>query len=412
MRMLLVSFLLLFSAVVVADVTLKNDESIEGKILDITSGYILMRLEDGRFQKFNRGDVKEFNIETFLATAVLKDGSRVRGRGEFDTLEVKTAYGMLRVPVGEIRGIVSERLRLRIFRERALESFKALVDLWKQCEESKKEDEADPAEEAMRRMMRLIGGRLVGGDPGIDFLDPSTSESHRNALKQLFRFVEDEVKKRIEETKSAEEREFWQKLREEALAVEPFAQEGGDLIITKKFDILGEAELKRLRLQTPYGLIDVPYDELLAISFGIRPSQTKVVEVKPSPNFNSTGLSVKAGDVVEVRTAGILNIGGMPVPASGGNIYGRNLKGVELKIGNKVTRIGEFKKFRASSDGEILLRFDLSAFRWVTPDEVGGSLKVIITVCGTGIPLPRLEKRKEQESRSDRIKKLLYGPEK
>lgn len=414
MRMLITGALVVLSITLAAQdtVTLKNGEKVEGKILDVTNEYFLMRIEGGKLEKLRKRDVKEFSLKTFLATVLLEDGSRMRGRGVFETLEVETAYGRLSVPVSDVKGFVTEHLRLRIFKERAEDSFRTLLEAWEKHTEAQKEGKG--IKDKWRKFVGIgaIRGQNFGRVATVKEGKITIPEDARRDLIQLFRFIADDVKRRIEETRNEEERKFWQRLRDEALAVEPYVLEEGDLIVTEKFDILGKVLLKTFRLETPYGVVSVPFDGLLAVSFGITPSLSKVVELKPSADFVSTGLTVKAGDEVDVRATGTLNMRGFTVTPEGGNLYGRQTKGVEMKIGDKVIEVGNGKKFRAPTDGTILLRFDLSAFRWIALNEIEGSIRVTVTVCGTGIPLPEPEKPKETESRGERIKRLLYGLEK
>ncbi|MCX7703554.1 MAG: hypothetical protein N2234_05585 [Planctomycetota bacterium] len=403
-------------------VTTTDGKNLQGLILDVRDDYLLLKASDGQIHKLWRREVKDFNLTTFLATLLLEDGIRVRGRGEFDSIKVKTLYGVLNVPASELRGIVTARLRKQIFMKRAQTAFESLVKIWEQTAHlmKKQRENVEEEETGWTGWMKRFGwwggrgGTIVvptGRDEKGEAWLSAELERLKNGLKDVYRFVENEVEERLKKTKLKMEREFWQKLREEALAIEPYALEEDDLIVTKRFDILGRAEIQRIVLQTPYGKVEVAFDKLLAISFGTTLSIVREIMLKPSADFIPLRLSVKEGDAVEVQAKGTLNIGGTEIPPIGGSMYGRQIRGLEVKVGDKVIGGEMVKKFAAPCDGELSLRFDLSALRWVDPEEIGGEFSITVIIHGAGIPLPQAEPAKSSPSKGEQIKRLLFGSE-
>jgi|GEM_PF-2938239 hypothetical protein len=394
-------------------VTTNDGKNIEGLILDVQGSYLIVKPKNGQMTKIWRGDVKEFKLATFLATLLLEEGIQVRGRGEFNSVKIKTAYGTLTVPADELRGIVTGRLRKQIFTKRAQQSLEAIIKLWEEAAKEPSEETEEGSPSGPRGPLkgtiveRMFRRQVIRGEQYFE-LSRLTAE-----LKDVYRFVEDEIEQRLKKTRLREEREFWLKLREEALAIEPYALEEDDLVVTKRFDILGKVEIEKISLMTPYGNVVVPLDKLLAVSFGTSLSVAKEVVLKPSSDFIPLKLTVKAGDAIELQAKGLIAVGGMEISPFGGNVYGRQIKGLEVKVGDKVIGGAAAKRFEAPCDGEVFLRFDMgAAMRWIDPDEISGEFSVTIIIHGAGIPLPATEEAKSEPSKGDKIKRLLFGSEK
>ncbi len=284
----------------------------------------------------------------------LRDGSKIAGDPGISALNVRTKYGVLRVPVSDLF-----QIRLAERTDPAVE--KSI----KQCIQKMGSDDFDEREEAMDSL------RDIGPDslPLLRKATKSENEEIKNRADILVDEIESENKK---------------------AANEDISQVKGDqdIVTTRKFTFKGHVVEDSFSIGSRYGTLKISTKELVGITFKrgglISKSLTVDGSKKVPSNWMSTKISLVKGQSLRIRATGQLYVSNYSLTAGPGgttrysNSYSyKGIRPLALagKIGKKGTPflVGPNYRGKASKAGTLYL--GVVPFRTYTPT---GNFKVKI----------------------------------
>ncbi len=272
----------------------------------------------------------------------LRDGTRLAGTPELKTLNVKTAYGKLLIPIADV-------LRLRFA---ALEDKSLSARIAEQVKELSSE-EFDRREEAMAALREI-------GEPALQLLRKAVESDDEEVKSRAEKLISE-----IEETMDEAESE------ESLLGIIPGDE---DEVVTLKFTVRGRVEEEKLALQTRYGSLTLGRDDIVSIVFQEGPD-TKLTFSVPGGTFAAankwvdTKLVITQGQRLHITASGQLNLenyGQATGPEGTTNIGGNQLEthpsgALVGKIGNgKPFLIGAEYESDANSSGTLRLGVSLN----------------------------------------------------
>ena len=257
----------------------------------------------------------------------LKDGARILGRIQMESVDLDTGYGTLSVPVGDIYSI---RFGKR----------------------------SDP--DLMVRIAAMISA--LGSD------DFDARSQATNDLIEMGVLVERELTRALE----SEDVEVKARARKilDAIAsaapddAEPIREE--DEVVTARFTVRGIVKLDHFEIDTKFGLLAVPKKHVQSIEVQEAPSEEKEVRLASSVSaqgaFHDTGIEVRRGDEIIIRARGSITLGnwGMNVSPDGvpNNRFMRNfpLGCLLLRVGDgPMLQVGSSWSQRAERRGALKL---------------------------------------------------------
>tara|TARA_B100000809_G_scaffold164656_1_gene162015 strand:+ start:365 stop:1390 length:1026 start_codon:yes stop_codon:yes gene_type:complete len=273
----------------------------------------------------------------------LRDGSRITGVPGFDSLQIKTRYGVLKVPSSDL---VRLRLTLRIE-----DDPDELIELEIQRLGGPEFEEREAAMDALRK----FGSRAL---PYLEKLTRSDDEELRNRCSLLI----GEIKSRAKESNKHGD-EF------------PALVGGSDEIITKRFKIRGSIQDSSFKIKSRYGILDIKIADILGVDFRSTGNIQETVaisgkQVVPA-NWADTKLFVAPGTTLRIRASGNLlvknynlNSGPQGTTRYTGNTY-KNFPMLSLvgKIGRKGTPFLIGANYKTITRAEGTLQLGVIPFR-------------------------------------------------
>jgi len=395
-----VVLMLLLGVLAGDEIVLKDDTRVEGVILDERRGeYLLVRAPDGTLRKIEWERLKRHSLDSPVVTLHLAGGALVRGRASFRELVVRTDYGVLRIPTEDLYGFMRAGYRRRVFTDRVRPLVEHVSAYFRELE--KRREMGEKVDYVQKEEQWSSGGRRV-----IVVRDPLVRE--KKALLKLWEFAKPLVEARLLESPYRYERRFWRRLTAEARRKSTPSIGEGTFVMTRRFDVLGEVEAESVRLDTPYGLVEAPFSDVLAMSVGGSPGLGKVVRLQPTTSWTGTGLSVDAGEMLSVRVRGIIRVNYATVRPEGPD-YGdsQRWRGVEVRVGTQVFPTGSGKSVRIRDGGEVEVRLDLSHYSWWDPNSIEGFFRVHLEVLGRGLAAEPAPLPPEKPSAAELLRRYL-----
>lgn len=208
----------------------------------------------------------------------LRDGSRIAGQPGFDSLQVKTSYGILTVPSGDLI-----RLRLAPRREnKKNEEVELLIERLR----GEDFDEREVAMDALRKI----------GEPTLPYLVKLT-RSEDEELRNRITLLLGEIRSRAKEN-NKHGSEF------------PALVAGSDEIISSRFKIRGTVQAGNFSIKSRYGTLNIKVADIMGVDFrfaGITDTTVQIAgrQVVPS-NWSNTNLFITRGINLKIRASGSL----------------------------------------------------------------------------------------------------------
>ena len=256
----------------------------------------------------------------------LRDGTRLAGTPEIKSLNVKTAYGRLTVPVVDV-------IRMRF----ATAEDTGLAGRVEAQVKALSSEEFDKREEAMAAIREI-------GVPALQALKKAI-ESDDEEVKSRAEKLVGEIEETIEEAEG----------EEAALGAVPGDE---DEVVTLKFTVRGRVEEEKFALQTRYGALTLGRNDIVSVLFQEGPN-TKVTFAVPGNTFAAankwvdTKLPIAQGQRLHITASGQLNLenyGQTTGPEGTTNISGNQLE--THPAGALVGKIGNGKAFLIGAEYE------------------------------------------------------------
>ena len=280
--------------------------------------------------------------------AELKDGNLVVGRIVVENFEVKTAYGKLTIPVGEVYKIKVGKA-----------ADKELVEKIEKLIEQLGAEEFKDRKAAMDELLEL--GNVVLSD-----------------LRKALKSEDEEVRKNAETLISDIEQQF---PNEEEIIDD-------DEIVTKRFTIRGTILQDEFVFKTKYGDLKVKKKDIKKILLGTGYTEKKQFSVGGnnlgSRGMLDTGVEVTAGAKVTIKAEGEIYIRnyGTSCGPDGTSSYGQHYPGIPMgalmgRIGRsgELFKIGAEMEFTSKKAGRLFLAVAVQERYTVT-----GSFSVTVKV--------------------------------
>ena len=276
-----------------------------------------------------------------LVTLHLLDGNILSGIADVKEIEVETEFGALRIPIHRIRAF---RPGLNTYTQLRKKLDELVLDLGANEYTVREKAHKDLSAYGLR-ILSVVDEFKAGNNP----------ERKRHL---------DEIKKELQELESELDED-----EELNFGDRPLIE--GDEIVTDTFTVIGKIKVDDFRIKSRYGNLVISIKD---ISYGDRPLTSlpdinKTVTVKGSDmaqsRFKSTGIKVRAGDVVLIKADGqiVMSPWGdseMSGP-NGATNYGWFRSGeieagaLVARIGNsgKIFKLGTKKKFTCKTSGTL-----------------------------------------------------------
>ncbi len=208
----------------------------------------------------------------------LRDGSRIAGQPGFNALQVKTRYGILTVPSGDL-------IRLRLAPRGGNEN-KEQIELQIQHLRGEDFDEREAAMDALRKL----------GEPALPYL-VKIARSEDEELRNRITLLLGEIKSRVKET-NKHGSEF------------PALVAGSDEIISSRFKIRGAIQAENFSIKSRYGTLNIKVSDIMGVDFrfaGITDTTVQIAgrQVVPT-NWSNTNLFITRGINLKIRASGTL----------------------------------------------------------------------------------------------------------
>jgi hypothetical protein len=268
-----------------------------------------------------------------LAEFALADGSKVTGKVALKQITIKTAYGKLVVPLGDV-------VSLRVGRGSDKRAAKEIAELIKKLGSSN----FDERQKASDKLLAM--GTLA-----------------LEQLKEAIKSKDAEIKTRAEKLVG--------EIEKQPPAVDDDEQGAGPLmgeedeLVTKRFTAMGQVEIEKFAVVTRYGKLEVPRDQVIRAIFTQPDETVKILKIESHQTMRSplrTSIRVKAGDQVKITASGSIrfnNWGRNVGPDGDRNYFGTyyNCNGMSLvyQIGgsNQWKGAGSATSFKATSSGVL-----------------------------------------------------------
>ncbi len=259
----------------------------------------------------------------------MRDGTRIAGHADVQTLRVTTAYGSLEVPIADI-----VQVRFSSPRDAQLgERIRALV-------EQLGSDEYDLREEASEGLRGI-------GVAALEILREAARSEDQEVKTRAEKLVA-ELEEELEELEE-DERPFLVALRGEE-----------DEVVTLKFTAVGRVDLTRFSVSTPYGQLELDRNDILSIVFRpppFRQHKFRIGGAKAYAGNNKwvdTGLKLTQGSFLKIIAAGSLNLSNYGTNCSPDGAPGLPTTGLDsFPVGALVAKIGsKGKAFLVGSEYE------------------------------------------------------------
>ncbi len=278
----------------------------------------------------------------------MKDGARLIGPVDIERVKIKTAYGMLEVPVREIFS----------------------VRFGRRC---------DPA--LVARVEKLVG-QLGDGDFTVrnEATDALVEEgvAARPELEKALESTDLEVKSRARKILDRIAKKLSEDDATDALEY--------DEILTSQFPIKGCVEIESFRVTTKYGPLEVKKGDVVRIQFHEPDRIQKTIQVPASAcaqgAWKDTGIRIKKGQVLKISASGTISVPnyGITVGPDGqpGNTWMAN-----FPIGSLVGQIGaDGSAFQLGADSEHIAEKDGNLLLGVAAPNRGntGTFKVKVEI--------------------------------
>ena len=273
----------------------------------------------------------------------LRDGSRIAGQPGFNSLQVKTRYGILTVPSKDL-------IRLRLAPRRGDEN-KEEIELQVQRLRGEDFDEREAAMDALRKL----------GEPTLPYL-VKLARSDDDELRNRVTLLLGEIKSRTKEN-NKHGSEF------------PALVAGSDEIVSSRFKIRGTVQAENFSIKSRYGTLEIKVSDIMGVDFrfaGITDTTVQIAgrQVVPS-NWSNTNLFVSRGISLKIRASGNLfvsnynlNSGPEGTTRYSGNSY-KNLPQLSLvgKIGKNGAPFFVGANYKAKAPGAGKLYLGIVPFR-------------------------------------------------
>ena len=208
----------------------------------------------------------------------LRDGSRITGLPDFDSLQVKTRYGTLNVPSTDL-------VRLRLTPRTGNES-RELIEAEILRLGGSDFDEREAAMDALRKL----------GTPALPFLN-KLATSDDEELRNRSLLLIGEIRSRIKEANKHGD-EF------------PALVGGADEIITRRFKIRGAIEETSFSVKSRYGTLAIKVADILGVDFRTGGAIQETVTIGSKhlvpANWSNTKLFISAGITLRIKASGSL----------------------------------------------------------------------------------------------------------
>ncbi len=284
-------------------------------------------------------DDDQIEVSKQFAQLHLRDGSVIGGEIKTETIDVKTDYGVLTVPIARISKIYPG---LNSSPELKAKMVKLVEDLGA--------DDAPTCDAAQRDLLSM-GPKI------------------KNVIREFSDAGVAERAKRLREIQNALD-EMASEMEDEALDPEsPLAS--SDRVVTPDFSIVGEIQQKEFQVQSKFGKLQVQLGDILMadrmLSQG-RPDVRKAVKVGAMSFFQtkpvSAGIRVSKGDRISIRADGVVqwtnwNSSSTPEGLTNRSSWqGINSGTLVARIGtdnSKCVKVGSNASFVAKSSGTLYL---------------------------------------------------------
>ncbi|MFH1429322.1 MAG: hypothetical protein ABIH39_06215 [Candidatus Margulisiibacteriota bacterium] len=356
--------ILALSSVLLADSIITiTGEKVEGKILketktsiDIETGPgIVITLEKKNIEKVIKSDETAPEPTPNTDTAAtepavkesifqLKDGMKIAGVIELNSIKVDTEYGVLNIPVNDI-------IRIRIGKKCDKQLIEKIADLIEKLG-SPDFKVREEAANGLKKLGPIAATELRNAAKSSDVVIKTTSEEILTSLIG----------------------------REEEIVPDE------DIIETVQFTAVGDVNIQIFEIKTKYGKITIKKQDLGEIIIPTRSDVSIVETVAAAMGFQETKISVSAGDKITIKATGTISygVGGLTFSPDGG---GRQLLPVSEdgypcgtllgRIGSngQIFKIGSNYTDTVNSNGVLYLK--IATF---DPDDFIGEYKVEIQV--------------------------------
>ncbi len=292
-----------------------------------------------------------------------RDNSKLAGQPDIDSIAVKTAYGVLKVPTKDL-------IRIR-FAERTDEELRARIEGW--IEKLGSED-FDTREEATEKLAEI-------GAKALPFL--------RQASKSKNEEIQSRSQELITEIYAEEEE---QGEVEEDSVKKVYGRE--DEVVSARMTIRGTVVQDSFRVRSPYGTLDVATSKLSGIVFSVAGPANKKIAVAASyqlpGKWLDTKFEVEKGQKVRMSASGQISVSnyGVSCGPDGTNNYRNNRSFHGFPTLSLVGRIGKSGKpfligssYKGTAKSTGRLYVGVVSFIW-NPGGASGNYDLKVTVEG------------------------------
>ena len=208
----------------------------------------------------------------------LRDGSRITGLPDFDSLQVKTRYGTLNVPSTDL-------VRLRLIPRTGNEPREDIeAEILRLGGSDFEEREA--AMDALRKL----------GTPALPFLSKLTTSDDEEVRNRSYLLI-GEIRSRTKESNKHGD-EF------------PALVGTADEVITRRFKIKGSIEATSFKVRSRYGTLEIKVADILGVDFrsgGVIEETLTIGGKQMVPaNWSNTKLFIAAGITLRIKASGNL----------------------------------------------------------------------------------------------------------
>lgn len=271
-----------------------------------------------------------------LSMFFLRGGGLVIGKADVGSVDVRTRYGLLSVPLDDV-------LQLR-FVPRIPAELKARIE---DAVGNLGNEDFDTREQATSALRKI-------GDPARPFLVDALRGGDEEVTSRASAILESLAEEAPEEPERAE-------------GLEPLRGADDDEVVTKRFTIRGEVLQDRFRVTTAYGKLEVGRSDLVGVVVSMDGPISRSVDVPSTnlvpANWLDTKVSVRTGMVLRFKAAGQLHVANYNIisgPEGNTRYSGSTFEGFAMlslvgKVGEKGKPflIGRGTKQKITSNGRI-----------------------------------------------------------
>jgi hypothetical protein len=305
--------------------------------------------EDAGTNKLKAPDVVEF---------LLADGSKVTGKVSIKEIKVETAYGQLTVPL-------TDAVRLRVGRgsdKTAAAKISALIKKLGSTDFKERQQATEKLKDYGEEALEL--------------------------LKKATESTDAEIKSRAEKIIEEIEKQPYAGDEDEDEEGEGPLMGDQDELVTKRFTAMGKVLIEKFEVETRYGKLTVPRDQVVKATFTRPDGVVKNIRLQGHQTNRSplrTKVKLKRGQKVKITAKGSIryNNYNREVTPNGDSRYFGTYNGCQgmclvYRIGNsgRWTMLGTKKVLKAPVTGELMLSVNYSS----NPGPSTGSWKIKVEV--------------------------------